>query len=218
MATGRLIVLLKHIKQRSFIKRIRKVPLLPDEAINCIVSATAGLIREPESTGQLLVTTNQRILLFAYGPKGRDTILLPIKQLTGHTLKDKDNSHLSLFQGLLVLAAGVLIYLFSGYWLSDHLEGPNIPLINMDLWAVILLASLITGGWLVWRYYFAKKGFQITFKVSYGSYDFEYLGPESDLEQIIETALICGYGGNNLSHDHIYSDKDGSISKSKPNS
>ena len=206
------------MKQRRFIKRIRKVPLLQDEAISCMVSATTGIIREPEPTGQLLVTTNQRILLFAHGARGRDTILLPIKQLTGHTLKDKDSSHLSLLQGFLVLAAGVLFYLFSGYWLSDHLEGPNIPLINMDLWAVILLASLITGGWLIWRYYFSKNGFQITFKGSCWSYDFEYLGPGSDLEQIIETALQCGYSDDNVSQARIYNDKDGSISKFKPNS
>ena len=192
-------MLSKHLKQRSFIKQIRKVPLLPNEAINCIVSARNGVIREPENTGRLLVTTNQRIMLFSHGSRERTTILLPIEKLTGQTLTEKDDSPVSLFQGLLVLTAGVLIYLFCGYWLSDHLNGPNIPLINMDLWASILLASLITGGWLIWRYYFSKEGFQITFKGSGWSYDFEYLGPESHLEEIIEITLLCGYFDTNLS-------------------
>ena len=211
-------LLSKHLNQPSFIKQIRKVPLLPNEAINCIVSARNGIIREPERTGRLLVTTNQRIMLFSHGARERTTILLPIEKLTGHSLTEKDKSPVSLFQGLMVLTAGVLIYLFCGYWLSDHLDGPNIPLINMDLWAVILLASLITGGWLIWKYYFSKEGFQITFKGSGWSYDFEYRGPEWYLEEIVETTLLCGYSDMNVSHQHIYMDKDGSISKSKPNS
>ena len=194
-----VILLSKHLKQRSFIKQIRKVPLLPDEAINCIVSARNGILREPDPTGRLLVTTNQRIMLFSHGSRERTTILLPIEKLTGQTLTEQDNSPASLFQGLLVLIAGVLIYLFCGYWLSDHLNGPNIPLINMDLWALILLASLITGGWLIWRYYFSKEGFQITFKGSGWPYDFEYHGPESHLEEILEITLLCGYFDTNVS-------------------
>ena len=164
-----------------------------------MVSATNGIIKEPEPTGRLLVTTNQRIMLFSHGSRERSTILLPIEKLTGQTLTEKDNSTVSLFQGLLILTAGVLIYLFCGYWLSDHLIGPNIPLINMDLWAVIFLASMITGGWLIWRYYFRKDGFQITFKGSGWSYNFEYRGPESNLEEIVETTLLCGYSDTNLS-------------------
>tara|TARA_B100001167_G_scaffold183143_1_gene141462 strand:+ start:46 stop:465 length:420 start_codon:yes stop_codon:yes gene_type:complete len=138
-------------------------------------------------------------MLFSHGSRQRATILLPIEKLTGQTLTDKDTSPVSLFQGLMVLTAGVLIYLFCGYWLSDHLNGPNIPLINMDLWALILLASLITGGWLIWRYYFSKEGFQITFKGSGWSYDFEYHGPESHLEEILEITLLCGYLDTNVS-------------------
>ena len=199
MATKGVILLSEHLNQPSFIKQIRKVPLFPKEAINCIVSATNGLIREPEPTGRLLVTTNQRIMLFSHGSRERTTILLPIQKLTGHTLTEKDESSVSLFQGLMVLTAGVLIYLFCGYWLSDHLEGPNVPLINMDLWAVILLASTITGGWLIWRYYFRKEGFQITFKGSDWSYDFEYHGPESHLGEIVSTTLACGYLDGNPS-------------------
>ena len=185
--------LLEHLEKCSFIKQIRKIPLLQDEAINCIVSATNGIINEPEPTGKLLVTTSQRIMLFSHGARDRTTILLPIEQLTGHTLTEKDDSPVSLIQGLMVIASGVLIYLFFGYWLSEYLEGPNIPFINMDLWAALLLASVITGGWLIWRYYFTKEGLLITFKGSGWSYNFEYNGPESDLEQIIESSLLCGH-------------------------
>ena len=158
-----MISLSEYLKP-SFIKQIRKVPLLPNETVNCIVSAANGIIKEPEPKGRLLVTTSQRIILFAHGSKERTTILLPIEKLTGHSLTEKDKSSVSLFQGLMVSTAGILIYLFCGYWLSEHLDGPNVPLINMDLWAVTLLASLITGGWLIWKYFFSKEGFQITFK------------------------------------------------------
>ena len=189
-----------YLSQPSFIKQIRKVPLLHNEAISCIVSATNGIIREPEPNGRLLVTTNRRIMLFSHGSRERTTILLPIEKLTGHSLTEKDNSPVSLFQGLMVLTAGVLIYLFCGYWLSDHLDGPSIPLINMDLWAVILLASLITGGYLIWKYYFSKEGFQITFKGIGWSYDFEYRGPELHIEKIVENSLLCGYSDTNVSN------------------
>ena len=194
-----MILLSEHLNKPSFIKQIRKVPLLPNEAINCIVSATNGIIKEPEPRGRLLVTTSHRIMLFAHGSRDRTTILLPIEKLTGQTLTEQDSSPVSLFQGLTVLTSGVLIYLFCGYWLSDHLNGPNIPLINMDLWAVILLASLITGGWLIWRYFFSKEGFQITFKGSGWSYDFEYHGPACHLETIVEATLLCGYFDNEAS-------------------
>ena len=193
-----MISLSEYLKP-SFIKQIRKVPLLPDETVNCIVSATNGIIKEPEPKGRLLVTTSQRIILFAHGSKERTTILLPIEKLTGHSLTEKDKSSVSLFQGLMVSTAGILIYLFCGYWLSEHLDGPNVPLINMDLWAVTLLASLITGGWLIWKYFFSKEGFQITFKGTGWSYDFEYHGPESHLEEILEITLLCGYLDTNIS-------------------
>ena len=184
----------------SFIKQIRKVPLLPNETVNCIVSAANGIIKEPEPKGRLLVTTSQRIILFAHGSRERTTILLPIEKLTGHSLTEKDKSSVSLFQGLMVSTAGILIYLFCGYWLSEHLDGPNVPLINMDLWAVTLLASLITGGWLIWKYFFSKEGFQITFKGTGWSYDFEYLGPELYLEEIVENSLLSGYSDTNVSN------------------
>ena len=103
-----MISLSEYLKP-SFIKQIRKVPLLPDETVNCIVSATNGIIKEPEPKGRLLVTTSQRIILFAHGSKERTTILLPIEKLTGHSLTEKDKSSVSLFQGLMVSTAGILI-------------------------------------------------------------------------------------------------------------
>ena len=194
-----MISLSEYLKP-SFIKQIRKVPLLPNETVNCIVSAANGIIKEPEPKGRLLVTTSQRIILFAHGSRERTTILLPIEKLTGHSLTEKDKSSVSLFQGLMVSTAGILIYLFCGYWLSEHLDGPNVPLINMDLWAVTLLASLITGGWLIWKYFFSKEGFQITFKGTDWSYDFEYRGPELHIEEIVENSLLCGYSDTKVSN------------------
>ncbi|MCH7620438.1 MAG: hypothetical protein IH870_00905 [Chloroflexi bacterium] len=176
----------------SYLTRIRGVPLLPQEWVNHSFTPTDGISPEPSATGRLLVTTNQRIISFSQGQKGDETVLVPVEELNGVVVRPESRSSGSLLQGLMLLVAGALIYLVSGYWLADRLEGPNIPIINLDVWALVILAALIWGGWLIGRHYFAKELGQVTFQGGNWAFSFPYTGdkPTAEVHQVIRAAFV----------------------------
>ena len=176
----------------SYLTRIRGVPLLPQEWVNHSFTPAEGISPEPSATGRLLVTTNQRIISFSQGQKGDETVLVPVDELNGVVVKPESRSSGSLVQGLLLLVAGALIYLVSGYWLADRLQGPNIPIINLDVWALVILAALIWGGWLIGRHYFVKELGQVTFQGGNWAFSFPYSGdkPTAEVHQVIRTAFV----------------------------
>ena len=53
----------------SYLTHIRDVALLPGERVTHVFSPSAGLSDEPPMEGHLLITTDQRILAFAQGPR-----------------------------------------------------------------------------------------------------------------------------------------------------
>lgn len=176
----------------NYLTRIRGVPLLPQEWVNHSFTPTEGISPEPSATGRLLVTTNQRIISFSQGQKGDETVLVPVDELNGVVVKPESRSSGSLVQGLMLLVAGALIYLISGYWLADRLQGPNIPIINLDVWALVILAALIWGGWLIGRHYFVKEVGQVTFQGGNWAFSFPYSGdkPTAEVHQVIRTAFV----------------------------
>ena len=176
----------------SYLTRIRGVPLLPQEWVNHSFTPANGISLEPSATGRLLVTTNQRIISFSQGQKGDETVLVPVDELNGVVMKSEASSSGSLLQGLLLLVAGALIYLISGYWLADRLEGPNIPIINLDIWPLVIMAVLIWGGWLIWHHYFTRELGQVTFQGGNWAFSFPYTGekPAAEVHQVIQTAFI----------------------------
>jgi hypothetical protein len=176
----------------SYLTRIRGVPLLPQEWVIHSFTPNDGISPEPSATGRLLVTTNQRIISFSQGQKGDETVLVPVDELNGVVVKPESRSSGSLLQGLMLLVAGALIYLISGYWLADRLQGPNIPIINLDVWALVILAALIWGGWLIGRHYFNKELGQVTFQGGNWAFSFPYSGdkPTAEVHQVIRTAFV----------------------------
>jgi len=184
----------------SYLTRIRGVPLLPQERVNHSFTPADGISQEPSATGRLLVTTNQRILSFAQGQKGDETVLVPVDELNGVVVRPDSRRSGSLLQGLTLLVAGGLIYLVSGYWLADRLEGPNIPLINLDVWAMVVLAAIIWGGWLIGRHYFTKEPGQVTFQGGNWAFSFPYSGekPSAEVHQVIRTVFVS----RNHRHSH----------------
>lgn len=184
----------------SYLTRIRGVPLLPRERVNHSFTPADGISQEPSATGRLLVTTNQRILSFAQGQKGDETVLVPVDELNGVVVRPDSRRSGSLLQGLTLLVAGGLIYLVSGYWLADRLEGPNIPLINLDVWAMVVLAAIIWGGWLIGRHYFTKEPGQVTFQGGNWAFSFPYTGekPSAEVHQVIRTVFVA----RNQHHSH----------------
>ncbi len=176
----------------SYLTRIRGVPLLPQEWVKHSFTPADGISQEPSATGRLLVTTNQRIISFSQGQKGDETVLVPVDELNGVVVKPEARSSGSLLQGLLLLVAGGLIYLISGYWLADRLQGPNIPIINLDVWALVILGALIWGGWLIGHHYFARELGQVTFQGGNWAFSFPYTGekPTAEVHQVIRSTFV----------------------------
>lgn len=190
----------------SYLTQIRGVPLLPQEWVHHSFTPTDGISQEPTATGRLLVTTNQRIISFAQGQKGDETVLVPVEELNGVVVKPESRSSGSLVQGLMLLVAGALIYLVSGYWLADRLEGPNIPIINLDVWALVILAALIWGGWLIGRHYFAKELGQVTFQGGNWAFSFPYTGdkPTTEVHQVIRAAFVSRTALVSRNHQQVH--------------
>ena len=172
---------------------IRGVPLLPQERVNHLFTPADGISKEPSDTGRLLVITNQRIISFSHGQKGDETVLVPLEELNGVVVKPDSRSSGSLLQGLMLIGAGVLIYLIGGYWLTGRLDGPNIPIINQDVWTLALLGALIWGGWLIGQHYFTKEPAQVTFQGGNWAFSFPYTGdkPTAEVHQVIRTAFVA---------------------------
>ena len=184
--------MLEQPRPPSYLTRIRGVPLLPQERVNHSFTPADGISHEPSATGRLLVTTNQRIISFSHGQNGDETILVPVEELNGVVLKMESRGSGSLLQEIILIVAGALIYLIGGYWLLGRLDGPDIPIINLDVWAIVLLAGLIWGGWLIARHYFAKDLGQVTFQGGNWVFSFPYTGdkPAVEVHQIIRIAFI----------------------------
>jgi hypothetical protein len=111
---------------------------------------------------------------FEEGQGNQETMLIPIEDLKGVSVKSGSRNSLSLTQGLLMLAGGLVVYLVLSYWLADRFHGPSLPIINLDLVPVILLVVMISVGWFAWLYYFTSAGGVIKFLGSSWSFSLPY--------------------------------------------
>lgn len=175
----------------SYLTQIRDVPLLPEEKVTRAFLPEDGLIKEPTAAGRLLITTNQRIISFSQGERHNETVLVPVEELKGVVVKKAARNSRSLFQGLLLLAAGLFIYGIVSYWLTGRFDGPEIPLINLDAGPLIVLAGLLWGGWLVSRHYFTRDDGSVTFQGSDWVFTFPYAGDKASEEvyQVVNTVF-----------------------------
>ena len=166
----------------SYLTQVRDVGLIVGEKVVCLYTPEGGIVTEPTSSGRLLVTTNQRIMSFEEGQGNQETMLIPIEDLKGVSVKSGLRNSLSLTQGFLMLAGGLIVYMVLAYWLADRFHGPSLPIINLDVVPVILLLAMISVGWAVWRYYSASEGGAIKILGSSWSFSLPYSGEVSGEE------------------------------------
>ena len=72
----------------------------------------------------------------------------------------------TLVQGLITIAVGLLVYVVLAYWLTGQIQGPLVPLINIDLGPLVVLIAVLGGVWLAARQYFARDHGAFTFQGS----------------------------------------------------
>lgn len=160
----------------SYLTRIRGVGLLSDERVVSLFTPQDGVVTEPTRGGRLLVTTNQRIIAFSDSIDDLETMLYPIEDLSGVTVKNGPPNALSLWQGLMMIAAGLIVYFAVSYWLTGKIDGPNLPLINIDLGPFVVLVGILAGGWVAWKHFFSEDGGVVNFQGNSWSFFFPYQG------------------------------------------
>ena len=166
----------------SYLTQVRDVGLISGEKVVCLYAPKGGIVTEPTRSGRLLVATNQRIMSFDEDRGNQETMLIPIEDFKGVSVKSGSGNSLSPTQGLLMLAGGLVVYLVLSYWLVDRFHGPSLPIINLDVVPVILLLAMISAGWFAWRYSISSEGGAIKFLGSSWSFSLPYSGETSGEE------------------------------------
>ena len=162
--------------------QVREVTLLPGETITCVFSPEQGLTTAPPPTGQVLITTNQRVLVFRRNDGRNETFLAPLEELKGVAVKTRTRNATSIFQGIVLAAGGVLLYLVVAYWLTGRFDGPNVPLIHIDIGPLLVLLVALLGVLLMGRRYFIKEDGLVTFQGNNWSFEFPYRGNRAGQE------------------------------------
>ncbi|MCH7606153.1 MAG: hypothetical protein IH962_03260 [Chloroflexi bacterium] len=177
----------------SYITHIRDVALLTGEKVTHVFSPTRGLTEEPPVDGQLLITTNQRILAFSREDGRDETYLVPVEELKGVVIKRGARGSASLFQGLLLVVGGLAIYLMVSYWLTGQFDCCTVPIINWDLGAIMVLLAVLSGILLIGKYYFVKEGGSVTFQGSNWVFTFPYRGElaRGHVYQVVNTMFLA---------------------------
>ena len=200
---------------QSYITHIRDVALLPGEQIRHVFSPYPGLTQEPPVRGKMLVTTNQRILAFSQEDGRRQTYLVPVEELKGVVVKSGGRSYASLFQGLLLVVGGIFVYLALAYWLTGQFNGPSVPVLNMDIGAILVLLALLIGVVLIGRYYLAKEDGSVIFQGSGWVFTFPYQGAQAgeEIYQVVNSVFAA-----RQSHDGFTVPSGEQLQRPKPES
>ena len=163
---------------KSYITRLRGVPMLPEERVAQVLSLQDGIVDEPPSDGRLLVATNLRIIYLQQDKDAGEASLLPVEELNGVVVNSRTRSSISWFQGILMVLTALLFYLVIAYWFAGRFDAPYLPVINMDLEVLIILAAIVIGGWFFWRQTSRRAGGLVTLRGSNWSLSIDYLGAD----------------------------------------
>ena len=176
----------------SYLTRIRNVGLLSGEKVVSLFSPSEGVIAEPTAAGPLLITTNQRIISFSQDQDDRETMLFPVEELKGITVKNGSANSLTLWQGLLMIVGGLILYFVVSYWLTKKIDGPSLPLIDIDLGPFvifIIIIGILAGAWFAWRHYFSPACGLVYLQGSNWGFSFSYQGEQAadEVYQLVNT-------------------------------
>ncbi len=178
---------------RNYLYRVRGITLLPREQVAQVFSLRDGLVDEPVATGQLLITTNQRIIFFREEEGSREATLLPVEELKGVVVSTIESGSWSILRGIFTLVGALAFYLLVTYWVSGRVDSPDLPLLNMDLIPVLLLAVIVVGAWLYWRHGVRWAGGNVTLQGSSWNLTFALPGSERipEVNSVVECLYIC---------------------------
>ncbi len=180
---------------------VRDVALLPGEKVAHVFCPEVGLERSAPTEGQLLVTTNRRILAFRTEDGRNETILVPVEELKGVSVKSSTRSPASLVQGVFLTIGGVFLYVVLAYWLTGRVDGPTIPGLRMDLGPFVVLVSVLMGLGLIVRHYFSRGDGSVTFQGSTWTFAFPFRGEMAgeQVYQVVNTVFAAQHSRSGYS-------------------
>ena len=172
---------------------IRKISLLPGERVTHTFCPEEGLIPHPQEEGRMLVLTNQRVIAFGKKDGLRETFLMPVEEVRAVAVNSGRRGKGTMFQGGLMIMAGIFFYLLLAYWLTGRIDGPTIPVIRMDLVAFLVFLSILAGVGVIAQIYFSKPDGEVTFQGDGVRFAFPFRGKtaEDQIYQVVNATFAA---------------------------
>ena len=173
--------------------KIRRVGLLSGENVTHTFCPEEGLIPHPKQRGRMLVLTNQRVIAFGDRDGIKETILMPVEEVKAVAVNAGLRSKFMLFQGGMIVMAGVVIYVLLAYWLTGRIDGPTIPIIRMDLVAFLVFLAILSSVFIMAQFYFSKPDGEVTFQGDGVRLAFPFRGEtaEDHIYQVVNAAFAA---------------------------
>ena len=143
---------------------IRNVPMMRGEEVTWALLPDEGLSASLPDKGQALILTNQRLIVFRGMEGYRDTHIAAPSELSQFSVRTGQRNWRAVGQGLMLMFAGVFLYLILSYWLTGVIRGPNIPGLNMDLAPLIALLVVLAGLMILLQNYFTRPTGAVIFR------------------------------------------------------
>jgi hypothetical protein len=98
-----------------------------------------------------------------------------------------------MLQGALIMVGAVTFYVLISYWLTGKIDGPTVPIIRMDLVALIVFLAVLFGVGMTAQIYFGKPDDEVTFQGDGVSLTFRFNGESSkeDVFEVVNTAFAA---------------------------
>ena len=141
---------------------VRGLPLAPGEAVQQIFSADSGIVEAAPERGAALALTNRRIIALGQSSASRDLSIMPLSAVRQTSVRLGGRSGAVIFQGAALAVVGLLLYAIVAYWLAGRVDGPSIPVLNMDLAPFLALVVTLIGLAIAANAYLAKPEGVIT--------------------------------------------------------
>ena len=172
---------------------VRNVALLPGESTSLHFTPDEGLVLAPLEIDRLLVLTNQRLIAFEQHEGMSETVIIPVEEVKGVEVKRGARSKGTMLQGALIMVGAVTFYVLISYWLTGKIDGPTVPIIRMDLVALIVFLAVLFGVGMMAQIYFGKPDDEVTFQGDGVSLTFRFNGESSkeDVFEVVNTAFAA---------------------------
>ena len=156
---------------------IRELTLLHGETVEDRFVPDSGSVSGTPNKGPLLVLTSRRLISFVENNGSKETVLAPLEELDGVSVKGNTRGFRDLFQGLFLVLVGIVTYIVLGY----ILDGVTVAL---ALGAAIAFVGMLFMG----KYLFWEEEGSITFQAGSWELSFPYRNDRAsaDLYKLID--------------------------------